>query len=595
MNARMELTRRKSLSAATQGAGLMVLICVLSLNAARAQEKNEKASGANSAVISGESSSGSATGVKALSPVVASAAASAAASDPILAAMREELERSKSQLKMENIAPPYYIEYTVLDLDEYNAEAAFGALRQKQCGHGRSARVVVRVGDYKLDSYYGPGTGFVDLAPAEDNPIALRRQLWLATDRAYKLASEALAAKKAVFSQFSSGQPFDDFAAAIPVQSIGSWAKLEFDPAPWDAMLAKATDLYRTDPKIESLTSSLRFRAVNRYFVNTEGTVTRKGYTVYFMNLSGSTQADDGMRLERSPYYSTGSLTELPTSKTFQADAVKMVATLKALREAPMVDEEYRGPIIFSNDAASDVFYGMIGGNVVGKRPKPGDSSRTEGEFASSYKSRVLPKDISVIDDPTLKVFDGKSLIGSYDIDDEGVKAEKVSVIENGELINYLVGREPIRDFPESNGHGRAAPAQPPIPSLGNLIVTSKQTLSPEELKKKLIAVCQQEGKEYGYRVETLAGYSPRLLYRVYAKDGHEELVRGAEFNELDTRALRNDLIAVGNDPLVSNREGQIPMTVISPSILFDEIEVKRTDAKNAKLPEYPPPDLITK
>jgi TldD protein len=519
----------------------------------------------------------------------------AAASDPILTAMREELDRSKANLKMENIAAPYYIEYSVVDLDEYDAEAAFGALRQKQRSHGRSARVVVRVGDYKQDSYYGPGTGYVDLAPIDDDPSALRHQLWLATDRAYKAASQALAAKKAVFSQFSSGQPFDDFAAAPPLQSISEWAKLDFDPAPWDAMLEKATALFRTDPKMESLTSALRFRAVNRYFVNTEGTVTRKGYTVFFMNLSGSTQADDGMRLERSPYYSTGSLKELPSPATFQSDAVKMVTTLKALREAPMVDEEYRGPVLFSNDAASDVFYGMIGENVVGRRPKPGDSSRTEGDFASSYKSRVLPNTLSVIDDPTMKTFDGKTLIGSYEIDDEGVKAEKVSVIENGELINYLIGREPIRDFPASNGHGRAAPAQPPLPSMGNLIITSKQPLSTEEIKKKLLDICRQENKAYGYRVETLAGYSPRLLYRVYANDGHEELVRGAEFSELDARALRNDLIGVGNDPLVSNREGQIPMTVISPSILFDEIEVKRTDAKNAKLPEYPPPDFTSK
>jgi len=522
-----------------------------------------------------------------------SPSAAAAASDPILLAMREELDRSKANIKMENIAAPYYIEYSVTDLEEYDAEAAFGALRQKQWSRGRSARVVVRVGDYKQDSYFGPGTGYVDLAPLDNNPIALRHQLWLATDQAYKAASQALASKKAVFSQFSSGQPFDDFAAAPAVQSLSPIAKLEFQPAPWNAMLEKATALFRRDPKIQSLSAQLRFRAVNRYFVNTEGTVTRKGYTVYFMNFSGATQAEDGMRLERSPYYSASTLKDMPAADVFQADAVKTVNTLIALRDAPVVDEEYRGPVLFSNDAATDVFYGMIGQNVLGRRPKPGDSSRTEGDFASSYKSRVLPASISVIDDPTLKTYAGKSLIGYYDIDDEGVRAEKVSVIANGELINYLLGREPIRDFPSSNGHGRAAPAQPPSPSLGNLIVESKQPLSPDDIKKKLIEICRQENKPYGYRVETLAGYNPRLLYRVYEKDGHEELVRGAEFSELDARALRNDLVAVGNDPLVSNREGQIPMTVIAPSILFDEIEVKRTDAKNAKLPEYPPPDLL--
>ena len=520
--------------------------------------------------------------------------------DQTLRAMHDEMERNRARLQLPGVEKPFYLEYRLLDVDVRAVTASFGNLVSSTTTRNRFMSVDARIGDYHLDSsnfvsedgfqgFLG-STGEVGI---DHDYNSLRQDLWLATDQAYKAASQALAAKKAVFSQFSSGQPFDDFAAAPALQSIGTWAKLDFDPARWDAMLEKATALFRSDPKINSLTSQLRFRAVNRYFVNTEGTVTRKGYTVYFMNISGSTQADDGMRLERSPYYSTGALKELPAAEAFQADAVKMVATLKALRQAPMVDEEYRGPVLFSNDAASDVFYGMIGENVVGKRPKPGDSSRTEGEFASSYKSRVLPNTISVIDDPTLKVFDGKTLIGSYEIDDEGVRAEKVSVIENGELVNYLVGREPIRDFPESNGHGRAAPAQAPVPSLGNLIVSSKQPLSPDDIKKKLIEICRQENKPYGYRVETLAGYSPRLLYRVYEKDGREELVRGAEFNELDTRALRNDLIAVGNDALVSNREGQIPMTVISPSILFDEIEVKRTDAKNAKLPEYPPPDLV--
>jgi TldD protein len=518
----------------------------------------------------------------------------AAPPDPVLQAMQEELARSKSQLKMENVPPPYYIEYRVTDLDFYEAEAAFGALRQAQRSRARSARVVVRVGDYKQDSYFGAGMGTVDLAPLEDNPIALRHQLWLATDQAYKQASEALANKKAVLSRFTADQPFEDFAHAPALESITPLARLEFDAKAWNETLQKSTALFRTDPKIQSLTASVRFRAENLYFVNSEGTVTRQGHTTYLAIMSGTTQAADGMKLDRSPYYSAGSASELPTPEKFQADMSAMLATLKDLREAPEVEEEYRGPVLFSSDAASDIFSGMIGGNILGRRPKPGESARTEGDFASSYKSRVLPNFVSVIDDPTLKTFNGKSLVGSYEIDDEGVRAATVPVIQNGELVNYLMGREPIRDFPASNGHGRAGPGQPPVPSVGVLLVQSKQALSPEDMKKKLIEICRLEGKSYGYFVDTLSGYDPRLLYRVYEKDGHRELVRGAVFNELDTRTLRNDLVAIGNDPLVSNREAQVPTTVIAPSILFDELEVKRTDAKNAKLPEYPPPALTT-
>jgi predicted Zn-dependent protease len=517
--------------------------------------------------------------------------ADSASLDPLLQAMQQELERSKAKLKMDNVRAPYYIEYRLSDIDEYDAEAAFGALRQEQRFHGRSVRVVVRVGDYKQDSYYGPGVGSAAFAPLDNNSTALRWQLWLATDQAYKAASQALAQKQAALSQFTSGQPFDDFAKAPVLQSVGPVAKLDFDPKTWKEALEKSTALFRTDPKIESLTAGLRFRAVNQYFVNTEGSMTRQGYTVYFLNAAGSTQAADGMRLDRSPYYAASNWKELPGPDEFQSDAAKLIETLRGLRDAPVVEEDYRGPVLFGPDAASDLFFEMVGENVLGNRPKPGESARTTGDYSSNYKGRVLPPFLSVIDDPTIKTFEGKSLIGSYEVDDEGVRAETVPLIADGSLVSYLLGREPIRDFPESNGHGRAAPGQSPSPSIGNLIVQSKQSLSPDELKKKLIAICKEDNKTFGYYVETLAGSSPRLLYRVY-EDGHQELVRGAAFDELDTRTLRNDLIAVGNDPLVSNRQGAIPATVISPSVLFDELEVKRSDHQNNKLPEYPPPDL---
>ena len=516
----------------------------------------------------------------------------ATSSDPVISAMREELDRSKAHVKMDNVSAPYYIEYRLSDVEEYTAEATFGALRETQPVHVRSIRVVVRVGDYKQDSYFGPGVGVVELAPLDNDSIALRRQLWNATDRAYKAASEAFASKKALLSQYSAEQPFDDFAKVPPLQSIGPLVKLEFSRDSWKQALEKSTDLFRSDPKIQSLSAAIRFRAVNVYFVNTEGTITRQGYAAYSVQLLGETQAADGMRLGRSPFYMAATAAELPQPAKLQANMEKMLGTLKDLRDAPLVEEDYRGPVLFSNDAATDVFNGMVGNNVLGIRPKPGDSARTVGEFSSSYKSRVLPDFLSVVDDPTMKSFQGKSLIGTYNIDEEGVRAQAVPLIKDGMLVDYLLGRTPIRDFPDSNGHGRAAPGQPPMPSIGNLVVEPKQPVPAEELKKKLIEMCKQENKPYGYYVETLSGFDPRLLYRVYANDGHEELVRGAVFNELDARTLRNDLVAAGDDPLVSNREGAVPSTVICPSILFDELEVKRTDQKNAKLPEYPPPAI---
>jgi microcin-processing metallopeptidase PmbA/TldD-like protein len=523
------------------------------------------------------------------------AAHAAAKGDSLLEALLTELDRSKAQLKMDQVQPPYFIEYRVNDVEDYNAEAAFGAVRENQHVHYRVLRVVVRIGDYKQDSFYARGEGESNILPLDNDPIALRHQIWLATDDAYKAAGQALAEKQAALKQFSAdANPVDDFAKTAPLLAIEPTVSLKADETSWKKTLEDVTNLYRQYPDVQSVTASARFSAINEYLVNSEGTVTRCGKTTYSVQLSGSAQAADGMRLSRSPAYVVAHMEELPSHDALLTDAREMLDTIVALRQAPIVEEEYRGPVLFSADAADDIVASLIGQNVVGRKPQLGRPNRTVGAFATSYKARVLPNFLSVVDDPTLKDFQGKSLIGSYMFDSEGVKAQPVSTIENGALTHYLIGRQPLRDFPASNGHGRAAAGMAPGPNLGVLLLKSSEVQSPDDLKKKVMEIVKEQGKPYGYRVETLGqpGNTPRLLYRVYASDGHEELVRGAVFNELDTRALRTGVIAAGNDPLVSNRPGGVPTTVISPSLLFDELEVKRADTSKDKLPEYPAPPL---
>jgi TldD protein len=514
--------------------------------------------------------------------------------DVVLAAMRAELDRSKSQLKMDPVVAPYYIEYRVFDLDQYSAEAAFGALRADVHLRYRVLRVVVRIGDYKQDSYSGQGQGTVDFMPLDNDMLALRHQLWLATDRAYKSAAESLTAKQAQLKQLTVDQPVDDFSHADPVQWVGPLATLEFDPEPWKRTIQDASGIYKGYPAIESFDSNFNFHAVNRYLVNSEGTRVRSGQTFYELTIAANTQAGDGMSLSRDHGFTVTSMKELPSAAEFVARATKLANSLKELREAPVVEEEYRGPVLFSADAATAIFADLVGKNVLGRKAELGKSARTAGSFAASYKTRILPDFLSVVDDPTISSYKGQALLGHYAIDDEGVPAQRVSVVEKGTLVNYLVGREPIRDFPASNGHGRARiPSNPAGPSLGNLIVTSAQPLSQEELKKKLMELCQQRDLPYGYFVETFGSrLTPRLLYKVWTKDGHEELVRGAAFGDLDIRALRSDLIAAGDTPYVDNHLLAIPHSIVAPSVLFDELEVKRANQKKEKLPEYPAPDV---
>src|SRR5579863_4003545 len=271
-----------------------------------------------------------------------------ATSDPILRALHAELIRSKAQLKMDGVDAPYYIEYRVFDVEQFEASAAFGALRDQNRTRLRLIRAVVRLGDYKLDSFYNAGQGVSDILPLDNDELAIRHQVWLATDQAYKRASEAFSNKKAMLKQLNVDQPVDDFAQANPVVSIGPTAKLDVDAAKWTKMLESATSVYKTDPQIQSFLASMNFTVLSQYFVNTEGTITRHGSAHYQLVMSASEQADDGMRLERSPQFTANRIEELPSPDEFQRDALKLAADMKTLREAPIVDEEYRGPVLFS-------------------------------------------------------------------------------------------------------------------------------------------------------------------------------------------------------------------------------------------------------
>src|SRR5208283_2532950 len=260
-------------------------------------------------------------------PVPATAAAHAAAKgDPLLEALLTELDRSTATLKMDQVQRPYYLEYRVHDVEDYNAEAAFGALREDQKTHLRVLRVVVRLGDYKQDSFYGQGVGSASIVSTDDDSVALRRQIWLLTDEAYKSAADAYAEKLSALKQFSADpNPVDDFARAPVVSAVGDTVKLKVDEASWKKTIEGMTDLYRKHPEVQSLTASARFSATNEYLVNSEGSILRDGRTTATVSVSGTTQADDGMRLSRNPYWTEEREKDLPGREALLEQTAKML------------------------------------------------------------------------------------------------------------------------------------------------------------------------------------------------------------------------------------------------------------------------------
>jgi TldD protein len=522
--------------------------------------------------------------------------APAKVNDALLRAMQQELDRERA-LMLPGMQKPYFVEYRLDDISTYEAVANYGALTREESNHQRVVRVTVRIGDYTTDSSTSRGDGVVELAPTDDNPLALQYALWTATDAAYKNALRAFSAKQAALKQFQSSQAQSDFAQVKPVVQVSPLVVLDLDRNEWRKRIVEASGLYASDSEVKSFaadvqysTASIRGIALNRYLVNTEGTMVRQGYAGYNGAISVGGQASDGMRLSRDNGTVATTAKELESASAFRKRVIEDLKSFDELRKAPVISaDDYHGPVLFSGDAAADVFTRLFVPNVEADRPEMGTSARTTGAYSSSYKSRVLPDTMSVTDNPLESKFNGKGLLGAYSIDDEGVPAQSVDVVDHGKLENFLIGREPVKDFSTSNGHGRAAPAQAPHSRSGVVLIKSSQPLSKDELNKRLLSIAKEQNKDV-YAVETLGGeFVPRLLYRVHA-DGSRQLVRGATFDELDNRSLRSGIIAAGNDFYVSNSLGAVPQTIIAPSILFDEIGVKRATVEQQKLPYYPPP-----
>lgn len=519
-------------------------------------------------------------------------------SDPLLRAMQDELKRERELLLLPGMQRPYFIEYRIDDFQTYDAVANYGALTREDRNHQRVVRVTVRIGDYASDSSSTRGDGSVELAPEDNDPAALRYALWTATDEAYKASLRAFATKQASLKRFEKAPTEKDFSPATQVVvAVEPLVPLELNEADWKRRIVEASGLFRTDAELKKNAEQIQYSsanvrgfAVNRFLVNTEGTVLRHGYAGYNANISIAGQAEDGMRLERSNGTTAARASDMESAEAFRKRTVEDVKSLIALRSAPVADaEDFHGPVLFSGDASTDVLNKLFVPNVEAERPEMGTTARTTGAYQSSYKARVLPEILNVVDDPLEKTFHGRQLVGAYAVDDEGIPAQAVTVVEKGKLVNYLTSRTPVRDFANSNGHGRAAPGQGAHAVAGVMIFKAVNPVPGAEMHKRLVALAKEQGRDV-YEVETLGGeMAPRMLYKVHP-DGTRQLVRGAAFDELDNRSLRSDIIAAGDDAYVQDTLGAIPETTIAPSLLFGDIGVKRATEEQQKLPYYEPP-----
>ena len=538
--------------------------------------------------------------------------------DKLLGLLKEELAQQMKELKDEEF-PPYHMNYRVIDVTSSVVSASFGALMNSQQYRSRTLVPQIRLGDEKLDNfrfnqmgaamsrYQGPSVARLPL-DEENNEDAVRQAIWDEVNNRYKFAVDMYQKTKAESSvnveeedkapYFSEAKVEKYYEAPLPAE------KMTIDMDQWAARMKEISAVFKNQPGIMKGDAIMIYTVERRYFVNNEGTEVVQNLPYARIMVFGETKADDGMELPLNLSYFAYDPADLPANDKIIADAKEMVKTLEALRVAPVVDP-YTGPALLSGPASGVFFHEIFGHRIEGQRMKSENDGQT---FKKMVGQLVLPADMHVYDDPTLRKYAGEDLNGFYKYDDQGVKAERVDVVVNGKLNDFLMTRTPIDGHPRTNGHARASDGFDPVSRQSNLVIETSNPKTPEELRQLLIEEVKKQGKEYGYFFkEVTSGFTftgkgatnsfnvtPLEVYKVFADGRPDQLVRGVDLIGTPLSMFSN-IIYAGNDARVFTgmcgaESGSIPVTAISPTILVNKVETQRKARSQDILPILPAP-----
>jgi len=540
--------------------------------------------------------------------------------DVILRALGDELKRSMT-LRLEDLDLPYFIQYGVEDSSVYRISATYGALLDSDENRSRELQVQVRVGAYTLDNSNFSGRGRRELGgntdlPLDNDYMALRHAIWMATDTRYKSAVETLTQKRAYMRDRTIEDRPADFARANAITSIEARVSARFDRPAWEQYARRVSAAFKDYAHIHNSEVNLSAGVENRYLLNSEGSRLRIADTGVLLRISAEAQAADGERVSDQYTFYAPQPEQLPGVPEVLGEVKKMADRLAGIVQAPVL-EEYTGPVLLDEIAAPQFFRQLLARGVAGQPDPVGSVRRGTGgsaELENRVGKRILPITFQIYDDPRPEKFQNLFLTGSYNFDDEGIQPQRVEIVVDGKLQGMVMSRAPTKQFTRSTGHGRHTGGEPPRSTIGCLYVEAAKGESAADLKKELIDAAEAEGLKFGLRITALqergasgaarrfagfAGFGPSpsrisdpiTIYKVYVADGHEELVRGCEFNSVDVRSLRR-IIAAGNARALHNAAGLAApaSSVIAPAVLFEELELTRIKQEAEKKPFLPSP-----
>lgn len=537
------------------------------------------------------------------------------ARSPLLDIMLSEVQRSMRVLSRQQL-PAYYLAYQIHDQRKVVIETEGGALTAYVDDKDRFLDTHVRVGKPMLDNTHQmsseqqhlingplPRRGVI---PFDEDEHAIRHHLWLDTDRRYREAELSLRVVLTDKSVTAHEDSPPDFVLEQREEYIQPKATLEFDKQAW---IERARECSRRAFKGIATRGNCRldFESRTVYFVNSEGTVLQTSWTSALLSISVGVKADDGMPLSRSEQRYARTPADLPDDAEMSKMIDIVTTDLDALHKAPVVDP-YVGPAILEGRAAGVFFHEVFGHRIEGHRQKQRTSGQT---FTSKVGKRIAPDWLTVYDDPTLTELNGVWLNGFYRFDDEGVQARRVSLVDNGVLRGFVMGRDPIKGFANSNGHGRKEPGRSAVSRQGNLVVEASRSVESRVLEEALLDEIKRQGKPFGMVFTDISGgftntsrflpqafkVNPVMAYRIYP-DGHRELVRGVDIVGTPLTAMGAILGASREvetfNGICGAESGWVPVSASAPSLLLQSLEVERGFKGVDRPPVLPPPAVHT-
>lgn len=547
-------------------------------------------------------------------------------------ALGDELKRTMAELRLDDAEKPYFVAYRVVETASVNASASMGGVVNQWQSHFRRLQVEMRVGSRALDNtnFFSGRLAFgvpSTPLPLGDDYRELRRRIWLATDRAYKAALDELAGKKAALQNKTKVEEVADFSEQPPHQVVDESPELALDAERVAATARSLSAVFKNQQHIYQSTVRVAASQTTVTYRNSEGSSFVRGDPRVQVHVLANTQAEDGTELSDFVAVQGRAWAQLPSQDAIAAQAKEMIGALAELRTAPALDR-YTGPVLFEGQAAAEIVAQVLAPRLVALRSPVADNPMFEqalaqmrNPFLDKLGARVLARSLSVVDDPTATAEDGTPLAGSYAVDDDGVPAQRTLLVRGGILRTLLTSRNPLPDLPNSTGNRRGETALP-----SNVFLSAKDGLGDDELRAQLLALAGERDAEYGivvrrissprmggagmFSVAAAMGQGPKvqpltLAYKVFA-DGREELIGKALLPTFDEGQFK-DVVAASaartfytttvspiGGPFASafaaGAGGGNLTTIATPSLLFEDVTVRRPPGNIPRPPVAPHP-----